>query len=266
MDPGRLAGMVALVTGGASGLGLAIVRRFVREGARVGVLDRSREATAALERELGGAVACTVGDVREMADNERAVAATVAAFGRLDSLVANAGIFDNRLALAEHPKDRLSAAFDELFGVDVKGYLLAVRAALDELRRTRGSVVFTASVAGLYPGHGGVLYVAAKHAVAGMTRQLAHELGPEVRVNAVAPGFIPTGLRGLESLEQGVRSGTREAAAARSPLGVVPETEDYTELYVLLAGRESATLMTGATLLADSGLSLRGPRPRDPTT
>jgi NAD(P)-dependent dehydrogenase (short-subunit alcohol dehydrogenase family) len=251
-----LDGTVALVTGGASGLGLAIVRHFISEGARVAVLDRSTERLAALAAEFGDTALGIAGDVTLYADNERAVAATVAAFGKLTVFIGNAGIYDNHIALTAIDGAQLGAAFDELFGVNVKGYLLGVRAAHAELKRSHGSVVLTGSISSLFAGYGGVLYITAKHAIVGLTRQLALELAPEVRVNAVAAGSIPSNLVGLQTLEQ--------AAYAPPPrsdedylLRFSPAADDYAPIYAFLASPVNARLLTGAVILADGGGSLK---------
>src|SRR5580658_5132166 len=183
---GWLEGQVALVTGGASGLGYAIVKRFLEEGARVGVLDRARERSAKLRQELGDRVVATIGDVTSLADNRRAVETTVSRFGKLDCFVGNAGIWDFSTSLAQLPDDNIGAAFDELFGVNVKGYLLGAKAAYRELAKTRGTIIYTVSNAGFYPCGGGPLYTASKHAVVGLIKQLAYELAPKIRVNGVA--------------------------------------------------------------------------------
>ena len=135
---GWLENKVALVTGGASGLGRAIVERFVDEGARVAILDRARERAEELAKRLGERVAPIAGDVTVLSDNQRAVAETVQKFGQLDCFVGNAGIWDFSIPLADLPEDRIGAAFDELFGVNVKGYLLGAKAAYRELAKTRG--------------------------------------------------------------------------------------------------------------------------------
>src|SRR5215469_5857932 len=194
---GWLDGQVALVTGGGSGIGRAVVARFIAEGARVGVLDRVPARAEELRAEFGNNVVAPTGDVAQLADNKRAVAETVSAFGRLDVFVGNAGVFDSYMSLAEFPEENLAEAYDELFGVNVKGCIFGAKAALPELTKTAGSIVFTASVAGLNSGGGGALYTASKHAVVGLIRQLAVECGPEVRVNGVAPGGTITDLRGL---------------------------------------------------------------------
>jgi NAD(P)-dependent dehydrogenase (short-subunit alcohol dehydrogenase family) len=245
---------VVLITGGAGGLGRAIVERFVAGGARVVVFDRSRDALAVLAARYPG-IETVAGDVTRYEDNVRAVTATVERFGRLDVFVGNAGIYDGRATLESIPGEELGAAFDELFGVDVKGYMLGARAAAAELRRSRGAIVFTSSVSGVAPGFGGVLYIAAKHAVIGLTKQLALELAPEIRVNAVAPGFIPTQLGGISALGQAPQSDALPDAE-RYLLKRVPTAEDYVELYALFASNSSATL-TGTIVLADGGSSIK---------
>jgi NAD(P)-dependent dehydrogenase (short-subunit alcohol dehydrogenase family) len=141
---GWLDGQVALVTGGGSGIGRAVVARFVEEGARVGIMERVASRAEQLRADLGDAVIGIAGDVSCLDDNKRAVAETVRAFGRLDVFVGNAGIFDVYASFADLPDDRLSQAYDELFGVNVKGCIFGARAALPELRKTSGSMVFTA--------------------------------------------------------------------------------------------------------------------------
>lgn len=252
-----LTGKVALVTGGGSGLGLAIVRRFVAEGARIGVLEYSPERAAALLKEFPADTLCaTVGDVRSIADNQRAVADTCERFGKLDCFVGNAGIYDNRAKFNDIAPERLGSAFDELFSVNVKGYLLGAKAAAEALKKTRGSMLFTASVSSLTPGFGGVLYITAKHAIVGLTRQLAWELAPEIRVNAVAPGYVPSDLQGIQTLGQ--VSVRRPPQAAQLPLQVLPTADDYASYYVLLASDVGARTATGTVLYADNGLSVFG--------
>ena len=254
----RLTGTVALITGGASGIGLGVARRFVAEGARIAVFDRSEKALAAVPATLGADVVTIAGDVRSYADNLRAVERTVHELGKLDTFVGNAGIFDNYMTLEELPADGGAAAFDELIGIDVKGYLLGAKAALPAVRAARGTMVFTASIAGLHPPYGGILYIPAKHAVVGLVKRLALELAPQIRVNGVAPGFVPTALAGTSALGQGSKDPGARPPADGFLLKVVPEVDDYTPLYAFLAAPESKT-MTGQILLADGGMSLRRP-------
>ena len=177
---GWLEGQAALVTGGASGLGRAVVDRFVQEGARVVVLDRSAEHLEKLKADHDRRTVVAVkGDVTSPAANEKAVAAAVKAFGHLDVFVGNAGIWDYSIPLAHLPIDMLPEVFDEVFGVNVKGYILGTKAALPELVKTRGCIIYTLSNAAFDPAGGGAFYTASKHAVRGLVTQLAYELAPE---------------------------------------------------------------------------------------
>jgi NAD(P)-dependent dehydrogenase (short-subunit alcohol dehydrogenase family) len=242
------------VTGAAHGIGRAVAERFVAEGARVAAVDVDGAALA----DLGDGILPITADVAQPADNVRAVAETVAAFGRLDTLVANAGLFDGNRALTEIEPEQLSRAFDELYGVNVKGMMLGARAAVPELAQSGGSIVMTASFASFHPSGGGVLYTTSKHAVLGLVRQLAYELAPDVRVNGVAPGVAPTRMRPAPALEEEPRDAVLPGTAESLPLGVVPDPGDFASLYVLLASREEGRAITGSVLEADSGLGVRG--------
>lgn len=258
----RLRGQIALVSGGASGIGRAVVERFLTEGACVGVLDRQPDALQELGAEWPGRLVVVGGDVRDAAAHEAVLAATSQSFGPVDTYVANAGIHDMWTRFEDVPTDQLPAAFHELFAVDVLGYLLGARTVASALRATHGSMIFTASSSSRYAGGGGALYVAAKHAVVGLVRQLAHELAPDVRVNAIAPGATATGLGGLSDSEVGRgrlddRPGLMERVAETVPLGFVAEPADHAALYVLLASATEAPFMTGAILPSDGGLDVR---------
>lgn len=259
---GWLEKKVALVTGGSSGLGRAIVERFVAEGANVGILDRARERSAELAKQFGNRVQTVVGDVTVLADNYRGITETVGRFGRLDCFIGNAGIWDFNMPLVDLPEDQIGAAFDELFAVNVKGYLLGAKTAYRELAKTRGSIIFTVSNAGFYPCGGGPLYTSSKHAVVGLIRQLAYELAPKIRVNGVAPGAIPTDLRGPASLGMAQRSISelpmKEMVERGLPLGKLPEPRDYTGSYVLLASGENSSTATGGVIICEGGIGIRG--------
>ena len=254
---------VVIVTGAGSGLGRALVDRFVAEGARVVAVDRAADRVAGVESDHGAAVAGVVGDVTTAADNDRAVQEALARFGRLDTFVANAGMFDYGAGLLETPAAALETAFDELFAVNVKACLLGAKAAAPALAESRGSLLMTASMSSSHAGIGGVVYTASKHAVVGLVRQLAHELAPAVRVNAVAPGFMATDIRGPRALGFENRTpsslpGLEQSAAAAAPLGFLPRPEDYTGHYVQLASRANAAATTGVIVACDGGLDVRG--------
>jgi len=264
---GWLDGQVALVTGGGSGIGRAVVARYIEEGARIGIMERVATRADQLRADFGDRVIGIAGDVARLADNQRAVAETVRAFGRLDIFVGNAGIFDVYAKLADFADDKLSDAYDELFGVNVKGLIFGAKAALPELTKTSGCMVFTASVAGFNSGGGGALYTASKHAVVGLIRQLAVELGPGIRVNGVAPGGTMTDLRGLVSLGNDDRSsfaapGMADQLRAHNPLHIALEPPDIAGAYLFLASRTSARGITGTVVTVDAGGTLRMPRPR----
>lgn len=170
MNKGWLEGQVALVTGGANGIGRAVVERFVCEGAKVCVFDRRHSPAFDKMQEN---IYTFQGDVTSYHDNVTCVRETISNFGRLDIFVGNAGIYDGSVNLVDLPEDQLDQAFDEVFSVNVKGYLLGAKATLPYLVKSRGSMIFTVSNSGFYTGGGGPIYTASKHAVVGLVRQLA---------------------------------------------------------------------------------------------
>lgn len=259
-----LAGESCLITGGGSGLGRALVARFIAEGARVGVLERSAEKAAALRADFGAAVTVVEGDVADPAANAQAVAATVEAFGKLDCFIGNAAIWDHGASLVDTPMEGLAQGFDELFAINVKGCLLGAKAAAPALLASRGSIIYTLSNSAFYPGGGGPLYTASKHAVLGLMRELAYELAPKVRVNAVGPSGMASDLRGPAALGQQDRaimdSRSPEAIRAILPLQVFPDPADFTGPFVLLASRANNQTLSGVAINADCGLGIRGIR------
>jgi NAD(P)-dependent dehydrogenase (short-subunit alcohol dehydrogenase family) len=255
-----LEGKVSLVTGAGSGIGRAVVERFLSEGVKgVGAFDISSERLNGLKDAFGESVVTIQGDSSVYEDNVRAVATTVDAFGRIDIFVANAGIYDNNMTLRDVPAEVLGRAFDEIFGINVKGYLFGIKAVLRELDRNHGNVILTASISSLVPGFGGILYVPTKHAVLGMTRQLAYELAPTIRVNAVVLGYVTTELSGAKALGQRRELADPEIAARRIPLGIAPGPQDTAGIYALLASDADGRYMTGSTVLLDGGQILWGP-------
>jgi NAD(P)-dependent dehydrogenase (short-subunit alcohol dehydrogenase family) len=258
---GWLEGRRALVIGAGSGIGRAVLDAFRSEGARVAVLERDATKCAAITADLPD-TPVVVGDATTRASNDEAVAATVAAFGGLDVLVNCVGIFDFYRGIGELDADRIDDAFDEIYRVNVKSHLHAVKAALPALRESRGSIILTESTSAYYPGRGGVLYVSTKHAVRGLVIAMAHELAPEIRVNGVAPGgTLNTDLRGLGSLGLDDRRlddtpGRAAELAARVPLHVALSGQDHAWSYVFLASERSRGV-TGGVLHSDGGIGVK---------
>ncbi|OZD68867.1 3-(cis-5,6-dihydroxycyclohexa-1,3-dien-1-yl)propanoate dehydrogenase [Rhodococcus sp. 05-340-1] len=249
----RLHDMSTVITGAGSGLGRALVDAFVAEGASVVAFDKSQEKLDKLEADLGDAVRTVAGDVTSFADNATACDAAVEWRGKLDTFVGNAGLWDFNRTLADTDPEQLNSGFDELFGVNVKGYLLGAKAALPHLKSSNGSMIVSLSNCAFYPAGGGPLYVASKHAGVGLVKQLAYEFAPEVRVNAVAPGGMASDLRGPASM-----------GLAASPIGdVIPieqlvkahgalhldiRPENYVGPYILLAARNESATTTGTVI------------------
>ncbi|MBV1934295.1 MAG: 3-(cis-5,6-dihydroxycyclohexa-1,3-dien-1-yl)propanoate dehydrogenase, partial [Parvibaculaceae bacterium] len=257
-----LSGEVALITGGGSGLGRAIVDRFVEEGARVAVFDRSKKKLQEIEAAHGEKVITYMGDVRSHSDIKGAVEGCLDTFGKLDCALGNAGIWDYNTSLDDLDEEQIDSSFDEVFQVNVCGYLHLAKATLPALVRSKGSLIFTVSNAGFFPSGGGPLYTASKHAVVGLIRQLAFEFAPHVRVNGVAPGPIDTDLRGPQSLgmaETAISSiNLSEVAAPVVPLNMVPTPEEYAGGYVFYASRRDNVPATGGVMMCETGIGVRG--------
>jgi len=256
-----LDGQRALVVGAGSGIGRAVVDAFIAEGARVGVLEKDTTKCEALSDQLPD-VAVVKGDATTQTANEEAVAKTTEAFGGLDTLVNCVGIFDFYRGISELDGTQIDGAFAEIFDVNVKSHLHAVRAALPSLRESKGSIILTESTSAYYPGRGGVLYVASKFAVRGLVTAMAHELAPDVRVNGVAPGgTLNTDLRGLDSLGLNDRRlddtpGRETELARRVPLRVALSGTDHAWSYVFLASKRARGI-TGDVSHPDGGVGVK---------
>jgi 2,3-dihydroxy-2,3-dihydrophenylpropionate dehydrogenase len=255
----RLAGCVALVTGAGSGIGAGVVRRFVREGARVIAVGRDPERLAQVVAPLDGSAIAVAGDVTDPDDCRKSVDTALDRFGRLDVLIPNAGVYDQKVRLTDLTADELAASFDEVFGVNVKGAMLTVHAALPELIRARGSIIFTGSISSVVPGFGGTLYVPSKHAVVGLAKQLAFDLAGCVRVNTVALGYVRTELVGPPSLGGAPSLPDPDGVARRLPTGHPPDPDDIAGVFATLASTTDGSAITGSVFTVDSGQLLWGP-------
>lgn len=258
---GQLAGKSIYITGGAAGIGRAVAEAFIAEGAFLTVLDRSAEQLDELSKRYGRDVLCVEGDVACYDNHALAVSKAVETYGKLDVVVANAGVFDGFAKFADVTPEVLTDAFNVLMDINVKGYFYTAKASVEELRKTGGNMIFTVSGAGFYPDGGGTWYTASKHAQIGLMRQLAFELAPDIRVNAVSPGGTLTSLKVIPPLQPFVKTVDNQTKAAnvrrRNPMCMVMEAEDHVGAYVLLAS-DKAKAITGEVISSDGGLAVRG--------
>jgi len=247
----RLANKVAVVTGGGSGFGAAISRRFVEEGARVVVVDCRADGAAAVARDLGEAAAFCQADVARDADARAMIDAAVARFGRLDVLVNNAGAAQAPQALVDTSEDE----WDRLFAVNAKAIFLAARHAVPIMRRQGGGVILnTVSVAAIRPRPNLLAYNSSKGAALIATKSMAIELAADrIRVNAVCPGPGDTPM--LATFVGGDSEAHRAGFLSTIPLGRLCTPEDVANAMVYLASDEAA-FVTGAVLEVDGGRCL----------
>jgi 3-oxoacyl-[acyl-carrier protein] reductase len=246
-----LSGKVALVTGGVRGIGAACCRMLAAAGAGVVAGYRADQAAAfRLEREIGdagGTLRTLGGDVARRQEAEALVEEAVTGMGRLDFLVNNAGIWKG--APVEEMSD---GEWSETVGVNLTGAFHVLRAAVPALREARGAVVNVSSTAGQRGEAGHSHYAATKGALIAWTKSLAVELAPEVRVNAVAPGWVETDMT-REALEGAGGDAVREAI----PLGRVASPEELAGPVVFLLS-DLASHVTGEVLNVNGGLVLCG--------
>lgn len=254
-----LSGKVALVTGSAQGFGFACARRLAEAGAAVVLADRRPDRLDAAREVLTGAghtVATAAGDVSVEADVDRLVDTAVDRFGRLDVLVNNAGVFSN--FLLEH---LAPAEFQRILDVNVGGAFLCIRAAAARMREQGdgGSIVNMSSIDAIHPSGSGLShYGTSKHAIWGLTKSMALELGPDgIRVNAIAPG--PSLTEGaVEFVEAGAPEGIDvdaqwAAYAARIPLRRLAHPDDVARTALFLAS-DLGSYVNGAQIVVDGGL------------
>lgn len=252
-----LAGKVALITGGAGGLGLAAAKAFLAQGCKVALVDVSAPALAQAEAALAapkGRLAAIAADVSKEDDVKAYVDATLRAFGTIDIFFNNAGIEGKVAPLVEQNM----ADVDRVFAINIRGAYLGLKYVLPVMyAKKSGSVINTSSVGGLAagPGLGVTPYVASKFAITGLTRLAANESAPHrVRVNSVHPSPVNTGM--MRRLEEGFAPGhgdqARQSIAAGIPLGRYAEAGDIADAVLFLAS-EASRFITGEQLRVDGG-------------
>jgi NAD(P)-dependent dehydrogenase (short-subunit alcohol dehydrogenase family) len=253
MEMGRLQDRTAIVTGGARGIGRAIVERLAAEGARVTFCDLAAAAGEATARELGRGVEFVAADITREADVAGLVRGVVARHGAVDVLVNNAGVnaYFDAATMTE-------AEWDSVFAVDLKGAWLCAKHALESMRRAgRGSIVNISSIHAQLTMPGMFPYAAAKSGLVGLTRSLALDCARQnIRVNAVLPGWTRTRL-----VEEWFAMQPDPEAAERSVLDAHPTRRIATpaEIAAVVAfvASDDASAMTGASVAVDCGLGVR---------
>jgi len=253
---GRLANKVALITGGASGIGEGTARRFVAEGASVVIADLQADRGTALAAELGAPASFIACDVTSEDDLAAAVDHAVATFGRLDIMFNNAGIVGVIGRIAETSAD----SWDRTVAVLLRGVFLGTKhAARVMVPQGSGVIISTSSTAGILGGLGPHCYTACKHAVIGLTKSVASELAANgIRVNAISPGSTVTAM--TSAVITGDHTATEaadKAIAAGSALGIAGYPEDIANAALYLASDE-ARYVTGHTLVVDAGQTTMG--------
>jgi NAD(P)-dependent dehydrogenase (short-subunit alcohol dehydrogenase family) len=249
----RLEGKVAVITGGAGGIGKAAGKLYVAEGADVLLVDLDEDLLRSACDEIGSnKVSYCIADVTNAADNQSMIATAEERYGGVDILLANAGIEGDVTPIVDYDEKR----FDQLMAVNVKGPFLGLQAAIPAIaKRGGGSIIITSSIAGINGGANVAPYVTSKHAVIGMMKSAALECaGMNIRVNTVNPSPVET--RMMRSLEEGFSPGEAEAAKqmmlSRIPMGRYAEPEDIAKIMLFLSSDDSA-FITGSVYMADGG-------------
>lgn len=247
---------VAVITGGANGIGYATALTFARAGATISVWDYNEEAGQRVVEEIqsaGGQALFSQVNVASQQDVAAAVATTLECWDRIDILINNAGITRDaqliRVKSGEVVGQLSESEFDQVIAVNLKGVFNCTQAVVPAMiRQSYGRIVNAASVVGIYGNFGQTNYVASKAGVIGMTKVWARELGKRgITVNAIAPGFIAT------EMTQGMPEQVLSAMVEHTPVGRVGEAQDVANAYLFLASQEAA-FINGAVLSVDGGL------------
>jgi 3-oxoacyl-[acyl-carrier protein] reductase len=247
---GRLDGKVGVITGGASGIGLATARRFAEEGAHVVLGDRNPDALAAAGAELGDAVRIETIDVTVEDEVARFVRRAVDDLGGLD-LAVNAAGFGTFGFIADHPLDEWRAVIDTC----LTGVMLSVKHEAQAMRAAgSGAIVNIASINARVPAEGMGAYCCAKAGVEMLTKVAAMELGPHnVRVNGIGPGFVDTPLTAFTQVVPAIR----EAYVTATPMGRAGQPDDIADVALFLVSEE-ARWVSGDTVFVDGASMLKG--------
>jgi len=249
----RIEGKVAVITGGAGGIGRVAASRFIEEGASVLLVDVDEEALVQACADIpSNQISYFVGDVTNWSDNQAMIKVAEERYEGVDIFLANAGVEGNVSSILDYDEQ----VFDRLMAINVKGPFLGLKAAVPAMvRRGGGSVVITSSVAGMRGGSRLAPYVTSKHAVIGLMRSAAKEFaGSGIRVNTINPSPVET--RMIRSIEKGLSEedpdSIKKSMQANIPLGRYAEPVDVANLMLFLASDESR-FITGSIHMVDGG-------------
>jgi NAD(P)-dependent dehydrogenase (short-subunit alcohol dehydrogenase family) len=245
----KLNDKVAVITGGNSGIGLAIAKRYQREGAKLVVFGRNADTLALAASELGDEALVVKGDVTKVADLERLYSQTVARFGKIDVLVANAGV-----ARPTPLGDTAESTFDLISDINFKGAYFTIQSALPHLAE-KASLLITGSAVAYKSMPTLAAYAATKAAVRSLVRTFAAELAPRgVRVNVLSPGPIETPIYGKLGISAEEVNGFAEQILSQVPLNRFGSGDEMAKAAVFL-GSDDSSYVTGSDLVADGGFA-----------
>lgn len=254
---GRLKGKVAVVTGGASGIGRGTVELFVKEGARVVAADVQDDKGARMEEELGKAVRYVRCDVYDEKHIKNAIAVAMKSFGKLDCMFNNAGTSGP----LENADSVTAEGFDSVMHLHLRAALFGIKHAMPAMKANGGSIISTASIAGLQHGFGPLLYSIAKASIVHMSRVASGQLAPfNIRVNCICPGLIATPIfaKGIGLATQVADQTVAAVAAAAKNSQPIPKAglpEDIAEAALFLAS-DGSKFVTGQAIVVDGGITI----------
>jgi len=245
---------VAIITGGAAGIGKATAKLFLKEGAKVMLVDRNKSKLLAAVKEFGDSnVSYCIADVSNVLETEAYVSKTVSKFGKIDIFFNNAGIEGKSLPITEYPEE----IFDQVIAINLKGVWLGCKYVIPKMN-DGGSVIITSSVAGLKGFSGLGAYVSSKHGIVGIMRTAALEFAARnIRVNSIHPG--PVNTRMMRDIEKDISpdapNDVKKGFEKTIPFGRYAESIEIAKLVVFLASEESKYI-TGTTQVIDGGMTI----------
>ncbi|WP_374285864.1 glucose 1-dehydrogenase [Lactococcus sp.] len=247
----RLENKVAVITGGASGIGRAVAERFIKEGAKVVIADINEERlaeTAKEIRETGGTIETIRTDVRSEEDNKQMIKFAIEKFGQLDILFCNAGIIDGFRTVGNMTNE----IWDRTFDINVKGPMMQMREAINfYLENGGGNIIVTASAAGIGGARSGAGYTASKHAVIGLAQNAAYTYADRnIRVNVIAPGGVESNI--METSANIDQEGSKIFQKGMVVMPRLGKPDEFSEVAVFLANDESS-FVNGAVIPVDGG-------------